>query len=597
MNDDIKIIEVRIRNFRCLKSISVKLDDLTLLTGQNNSGKTSFIKAFEAAIGVGRQIFTEEDIYLAQSEKRPPQDRSIIVDLLIRPWNRIENEIIDVFPQGSFWLELWGDGTAQDKDDNDFIGMRTEYKWNRRKIDYSITRSFLNEWKEDLEEIEQAKKIEKAGFISYDMIEPIALYLMDEKRDIIDEFKKKTSFWYKLISDPGLKEDEIKKFEKILNNLNLDIIKGSAVLKHILDHLNDLYPIISHEIGKAKIFPIPRQLDDLSKGIDIGISTENSQTFSLTRYGMGTRSLATIVLFKAYITLKQKRMQNIKMHPMLAIEEPENHLHPQAQHSIFDLIKNIQGQIILTTHSPYIIECAKIQQIRHFQKIGSVAQIYQMDVKDLTDDDLRKINYMVLKTRGYMIYARALILAEGETDERGLPTFAEEYWSKHPTNLGIEFIGVGGDGNYLPFLRLAQSFGIRWYIFSDGEAEVITNVNRALSKINEQLIPNNPLVFVIPNNENYESYLIKPEHKEELIEMYINLKGEQSEYKDALKEDFDQNRKTLDDILQYARDKKTKCAIPLAKAVLKNNDKNLKYPEKIRLLFEKISSDLNLPTK
>lgn len=597
MNDDIKIIEVRIRNFRCLKSISVKLDDLTILTGQNNSGKTSFIKAFEAAIGVGRQIFTEEDIYLAQSEKRPPQDRSIIVDLLIRPWNRIENEIIDFFPKGSFWLELWGDGTAQDKDDNDFIGMRTEYKWNRRKSDYSITRSFLNEWKEDLEEIEQAKKIEKAGSISYDMIEPLALYLMDEKRDIIDEFKKKTSFWYKLISDPGLKEDEIKKFEKILNNLNLDIIKRSTVLKHILDHLNELYPIISHEIGKAKIFPIPRQLDDLSKGIDIGISTENSQTFSLTRYGMGTRSLATIVLFKAYITLKQKRMQNFKMHPMLAIEEPENHLHPQAQHSIFDLIKNIQGQIILTTHSPYIIECAKIQQIRHFQKMGSVTQIYQMDVKDLTDDDLRKINYMVLKTRGYMLYARALILAEGETDERGLPTFAEEYWSKHPINLGIEFIGVGGDGNYLPFLRLAQSFGIRWYIFSDGEAEVITNVNRALSKINEKLIPNNPLVFVIPNNENYESYLIKPEHKEELIEMYINLKGEQSEHKDALKEDFDQNRKTLDDILQYASDKKTKCAIPLARAVLKNNDKNLKFPEKIRLLFEKISSDLNLPTK
>ncbi|GAH58627.1 unnamed protein product, partial [marine sediment metagenome] len=241
--------------------------------------------------------------------------------------------------------------------------MRTEYKWDRRKNDYSITRSFLNEWKEDLEEIEQAKKNEKAGSITYEMIEPLALYLMDERRDIIDEFKKKTSFWYKLISDPGLNEAEIKKFEETLNTLNLDIIEGSTVLKHILDHLNELYPIISHEKGKAEIFPIPRQLDDLSKGIDIGISTENSQTFSLTRYGMGTRSLATIVLFNAFITLKQKRMQNNKIHPMLAIEEPENHLHPQAQRSIFDLIKNIQGQIIFTTHSPYIIECAKIQQL------------------------------------------------------------------------------------------------------------------------------------------------------------------------------------------------------------------------------------------
>jgi len=572
------------------------LDNLTILTGQNNSGKTSFIKALEAAIGIGRQRFNEEDIYLANDEKKHPKNRIIIVDLLIRPWNKAENKVMEVFPQGSFWLELWGDGTAQDANDNDFIGIRTEFKWNRIRNDYSVTRSFLNEWKEDLEELEQAKKIEKAGLIRYDMIEPLALYLMDEKRDIIDEFKKRTSFWYKLISDLGLKENEIKKFEKTLNELNSNIIKGSEVLKHILEHLNKLYPIISHEIGQASIFPIPRQLDDLSKGIDIGISTKNSQTFSLTRYGMGTRSLATIILFNAYITLIQKRMKNSRMHPMLAIEEPENHLHPQAQRSIFDLIRNIQGQIILTTHSPYIIECAKIQQIRHFQKRGSGTKISQMNVKDLTDDDLRKINRMVLKTRGYMLYARALILVEGETDEMGLPTFAEEYWNTHPNNLGIEFIGVGGDRNYLPFLRLAQSFGIQWYIFSDGEAEAITHVNKTLNKINELLIPNNPLVFIIPNNKNYESYLINPHHKEELIKMYINLKAEQPEHQNVLKEDFDQNRKTLDDILQYAKDHKTKCAIPLAKAILSNDDKNLKIPELIKQLFKKISNDLKITT-
>ena len=56
------------------------LDNLTILTGQNNSGKTSFIKALEAAIGIGRQRFTEEDIYLANSEKILPKDRIIIVD-------------------------------------------------------------------------------------------------------------------------------------------------------------------------------------------------------------------------------------------------------------------------------------------------------------------------------------------------------------------------------------------------------------------------------------------------------------------------------------------------------------------------------------
>jgi hypothetical protein len=44
------IKEVRIRNFRCLLSVDVELDKLTVLIGQNNSGKTSFLNAFFAAV-------------------------------------------------------------------------------------------------------------------------------------------------------------------------------------------------------------------------------------------------------------------------------------------------------------------------------------------------------------------------------------------------------------------------------------------------------------------------------------------------------------------------------------------------------------------
>jgi AAA ATPase domain len=50
------IKEVRIRNFRCLLSVDVELDKLTVLIGQNNSGKTSFLNAFFAAVGAGQRI-------------------------------------------------------------------------------------------------------------------------------------------------------------------------------------------------------------------------------------------------------------------------------------------------------------------------------------------------------------------------------------------------------------------------------------------------------------------------------------------------------------------------------------------------------------
>lgn len=47
----IRIIEVRVRNFRSLRSVDVELDRVTVLVGQNNSGKTSLLDAMYAAMG------------------------------------------------------------------------------------------------------------------------------------------------------------------------------------------------------------------------------------------------------------------------------------------------------------------------------------------------------------------------------------------------------------------------------------------------------------------------------------------------------------------------------------------------------------------
>lgn len=75
----IKIIEIRTRNFRSLKQVDVYLDNLTVLIGENNSGKTSFLEALFAAIGAGKRVITPDDVFLAPGEKNAPKNRSIII--------------------------------------------------------------------------------------------------------------------------------------------------------------------------------------------------------------------------------------------------------------------------------------------------------------------------------------------------------------------------------------------------------------------------------------------------------------------------------------------------------------------------------------
>ncbi|MBK7665816.1 MAG: AAA family ATPase [Sterolibacteriaceae bacterium] len=65
----IAIVAARVRDFRSLANIEVELNDLTVLIGANNAGKTSFLDALFAAIGAGTQV--------AGRRRRPARDRRV----------------------------------------------------------------------------------------------------------------------------------------------------------------------------------------------------------------------------------------------------------------------------------------------------------------------------------------------------------------------------------------------------------------------------------------------------------------------------------------------------------------------------------------
>ena len=106
------------------------------------------------------------------------------------------------------------------------------------------------------------------------------------------------------------------------------------------------------------------------------------------------------------------------------------------------------------------------------------------------------------------MFARALVFFEGETEEFAFPVFAEAYWRKNIHLLGINFVSVGGDGGYLPFIRMANSFKIPWYIFSDGETDAKSKLKSACAKVkisNPETCPN---ILILPDGKNWEKYLI-----------------------------------------------------------------------------------------
>jgi len=268
----------------------LSLARLTVLIGPNNSGKTSFLEALFAAMGAGRHILIKDDIYIKPDESTPPNDRSILIDILIRPTD--ESGDRDSFPDGSYWLNLWRNGIAQDDDDNDFMAFRTRLTWKQENGEYGVERQFLREWISDSSKIEDAEINSEAGTVSGKHLEPMALHFMDAKRDIDDDMRRQGSFWRRMTNDLGLSEDDIKSIEKNLTEINEEIVKKSEVLEHLKISLFDIDNIIPGKRKGVELAPVARKLRDLTKGIDINFTTTGDQTFPLIRHGMGTRSMA-----------------------------------------------------------------------------------------------------------------------------------------------------------------------------------------------------------------------------------------------------------------------------------------------------------------
>lgn len=203
---------------------------------------------------------------------------------------------------------------------------------------------------------------------------------------------------------------------------------------------------------------------------------------------------------------------------------------------------------------------------------------------------------MVLNTRGELLFARALVFFEGETEEQALPFFAKAYWGEHVHTLGISMIGVGGQA-YLPFVRLAESFDIPWFIFSDGEPQTIASLRTTLGNLGRPSDLSNSAnenVLVIPGGEDFEAYLSQPVYEAVLVEMIIKENSRSPQHEAVLRRQWANESDKRAKIKQELSASKTRYALPLALAITSMTDPTSRFPTLIRELFETMSLRLGL---
>ena len=84
----------------------------------------------------------------------------------------------------------------------------------------------------------------------------------------------------------------------------------------------------------------------------------------LARHGQGVQSFSVIFLFQAFIDHLLDEFYEPGSTPILTLEEPETHLHPQAARTLWVHTQALPGQKLITTHSPYFVQHVPFRDIR-----------------------------------------------------------------------------------------------------------------------------------------------------------------------------------------------------------------------------------------
>jgi len=585
----ILIKTVRISGFRGLENIEVSLEHTTVLTGMNNTGKTSFLKALQLALG-SRQFVSQDDFFIhgtSISEK-------IIIDLLIVP-------IDDDGRQKANFSEDWEilfttDRIRNDAEGSAFLPLRTVITFDLIKNNYNAQQAILQDWPEF--EHEGSKWFESEGGKRTNFrFDEIPFYYMDAQRDILEDTKLKSSYLGKMLSKVEYSQKDIKEIEEQIKTLNEKAVSSSDILSNIKTNLKELNTAMDSRGEGIEITPFTKKVRDLNKGLTI-YYTDNQDSFSMEYHGMGTRSWSSLLTLKSFITLLSKNAQKKEsvFFPVLAIEEPEAHLHPNAQKKLFGQIEAISGQKIISTHSPYISATANISQLRSFYKDATVT-CGRMNMDSLSPEEIRKIKRQVINTRGEIFFSKMIIFFEGETEEQALPIFAQKHFGKTPVEIAVDFVGVGGHNSYFPFIRFAEAFNIPWLIFSDAEntpdRNIKASVHNQFTKCGSQKTETECIVF-LDDGKNFERQLIDDGYGDEIkkaiasFDVYENQKHRDAKEKIRLNEIKSYNNERLYEII---KGKKTQYGPAIAEQII-SSEKAL--PPRVEELFNRISAILQL---
>ncbi len=523
-----KITKIKANNYRLLKDFELDLEeDLSLVIGKNNCGKTSLLSILDKFIGSksNGNSFTFDDFNSEFKDelktKIESNDDSGFLGLSLKLF--IEYDTYDD-------LSNIGNTVMMDLDpDNKTIVLAFEYKlekFHQLILDFTNFKAkeaakgeghvqkdifyFLkNNHKEYFKIFKKTVLFDVATSIENDDIfidlikeniridNIINFKLIDAKRNVSNKEPEKSlsslsSKIYKKVEASEDEEEAIEKFKDTLSatdDLLDDVYAG--IFKNVIDDIKQ-FGGIKKDDSNIKIVSTLQHRELLEGNTTVMYDIKGDHSLPENYNGLGYMNLISMI-FEIKILLHEfKKEQSEKPADinLLFIEEPEAHTHPQMQYIFIENIKtllekgvqredgqNRKLQTIISTHSAHIASKSDFHDIKYFKKENN--RVVSKNLKDLEKEYVtngEEQNYKFLKQyltlhRAELFFADKAVFIEGDTERILLPAMMkkiDQESSHDETPLLSQNISIVEVGAYAHiFEKFIDFIGVKSLVITD----------------------------------------------------------------------------------------------------------------------------------
>ncbi|MDQ8051913.1 MAG: AAA family ATPase [Pedobacter sp.] len=568
------IKNIQIKNYRLLHGISVNLeDDITLIVGKNNTGKTSFFEVIQTLLTTDGKISFEDfshecfgsfrealSIYIESLSETDELAKEELEKKVILTVPKIELQVtIEYDKNKDSLIELSefitdldperNDATIlatfepkntlalfaafqkrEDKEETLFKFLQANIAQHYRSLCYALdpTNGLRREIEGNFRD--KVKKI-----VSFEDIK--ALRILDDKKG--DRNNTLALGFAKYYQERDKTKEDVLALEKVLKEIGADLkLKYKKILEKILLDLKNFgahTPIVIPDITIDSIFDSEAVIKDNIKYFYRHDELDLPESYN----GLGYSNLIYMVLEFASFIEKFKNSKEEKVSEFLTVlvEEPEAHMHPQMQQVFISQImgllneakaEKVHIQLVITTHSSHIISEAGIDlqkgfnRIRYFNRTDGSICIQDFNKLDIGDDKrtFRFLKQYLNLHKSDLFFADKVIMVEGVTERLLLPQMITKVAPSLRTEY-VTILEVGGAYTH-KFKEILEFIKIKTLIITDLDSVGADEIACAVDLAAGQTTSNETLTQWLPGKSSIID-LVSCDEEGKLFDGYIRV--------------------------------------------------------------------------